>query len=81
MVIQQRLSTQLQKLLPGADNRSLLLNIRESLDSINMLQPSIQKIVRECYATSVRAAFLMSFGISIGAILCACLVREKKLPK
>jgi hypothetical protein len=57
------------------------MNIRESLGSINMLQPSVQKIVRHCYAISGRTAFLMSFGISIGAILYACLVREKKLPK
>jgi hypothetical protein len=81
MVIQTRLGIELRKALPGADNAALLVKIRESLKFIDTLPTNVQTVVRKCYASSVRVAFLMSLAVSIGAFFCSYFVKEKRMPK
>jgi hypothetical protein len=59
------LAIELNKSLPGSDNASLVQNIREILTFIDTLPSNVQATVRSCYASSVRDALLMSFGIAL----------------
>ena len=59
-VVQQSLKTLLrERLRSGEDAASIEKHVRESLDFIKTLEPRVQKIVRECYGTSVRNGFFL----------------------
>ena len=72
-IIQQSLRDQLREHLnSGKDAENIVKRVRESLDYIKTLEPSVQEAVRQCYANSTRNGFAFVLGIGCCAMLSSC---------
>ncbi|KAG4435853.1 hypothetical protein IFR05_008679 [Cadophora sp. M221] len=81
-VVQQSLRTRLRDSLEsGREADEIVEKVRQSLDFIKGLDPSVRRIVRACYQGATNAAFGMGIGIICLALVSACFIREKKLSK
>ena len=82
-VIQQALRHQLQRTLRNetANNNleDIIRHVRESLESIDLLEPKVQGIVRLCYEQATRWSFGIDFFLVIGAIVMSLRIREISL--
>ena len=72
-VIQQSLKMQLQASF-GRGNKvdDIVRNVRESLEFVKSLDPTVQKIVRDCYGTALRHGFIFMLSLVIGAAISSC---------
>ena len=76
-VVQQSLKDQLREHLnSGKDAGEIVKRIRESLDYVKTLEPAMQDVVRQCYATSTRNGFILILGIACCAVLSSCKWKE-----
>ena len=72
-VVQQSLRDQLREHLNhGKDAGEIEKRIRESLEYVKTLEPAMQDIVRQCYATSTSNGFIFVLGIACCAMLSSC---------
>lgn len=72
-VVQQSLRTQLrEQLSSGDDAEEIVRSVRESLDYIKTLKPTVQEAVRQCYASSTRNGFVFVFGIACCGMVSSC---------
>ena len=72
-VVQQSLRDQLREHLnSGKDAVEIVKRIRESLEYVKTLEPAMQDIVRQCYATSTRNGFIFVLGIACCAMISSC---------
>lgn len=72
-VVQQSLRTQLrEQLSSGDDAEEIVRSVRESLDYIKTLKPTVQEAVRQCYASSTRNGFVFMFGIACCGMVSSC---------
>ena len=72
-VVQQSLRAQLQEHLDSAkDAEEIVKRVRESLDYVKTLKPTVQEAVRQCYAHSTRNGFAFTFCIACCAMLSSC---------
>lgn len=72
-VIQQSLRSQLQEQLSsGKDADEIVRRVRESLDYVKTLNPTVQEAVRQCYASSTRNGFVFMFGIACCGMVSSC---------
>ena len=72
-VVQQRLKTLLHFRLPsGEDTDRIARSVRESLDFVKTLQPEMQVVVRESYASSIRMAYAIVIGVVAMSLLFSC---------
>ncbi|KAI9816059.1 MAG: hypothetical protein M1827_002051 [Pycnora praestabilis] len=79
-VAQQSLRNQLRdRLKSGEDAEDIVKNVRESLDYIRTLEPGVRELVRECYESATRAAFILTICIVAGAGISSWFIREKAL--
>lgn len=81
-VIQQKLRANLEtRLGSGKDAAKIEREVRRSLDYLNTLKPSIQKIVRESYGDAVRYGFGLMLIIVLGSAIASFFIREKRLSR
>lgn len=80
-VLQQVLRTRLAASLGDDTSRAREIEdgVRQSLDYIRGLEPSVADAVRGCYAVAVQYAFAPAAILALGAVLAAAFIREKKL--
>ena len=72
-IIQQSLRDQLREYLSsGKDVEEIMKRVRQSLDYVKTLEPSVRYNVRQCYAKSTRNGFVFTLGISCCAMLASC---------
>ena len=72
-VVQQSLRNQLREQLNNGRNvDEVVKRVRQSLDYINTLEPTVRKSVRQCFATSTRNGFVFVLGIACCAMLASC---------
>ena len=72
-VVQQSLRNQLQdRLKSSKDADKIVKRVRESLDYVKSLDPSIQDIVRSCYGVAVRNGFALMLVIVSFAMMSSC---------
>ena len=72
-VVQQSLKMELREHLGSGKEAALIeRHVRESLDYIKTLKPNLQIIVRECYGSSVRNAFIFAIVIASLAAMSSC---------
>ena len=72
-VVQQVLRTQLaHKLHDDEFGDQLAKQVRESLDAIRDLDPTIRDIVRDCYGRAVRAGYGLLIGFVVLSALSSC---------
>ena len=68
--VQQQLRVRLRDALgSGAEADAIVRNVRESLDYIRGLDPSVAQLVRQAYGESIRDGF----GLVCGLVVCACI--------
>ena len=58
---------------------SIVRHVRESLESIDLLAPKVQELVRRCYETATRRSFVIDFLLVMGAIVMSLRIPEKSL--
>ena len=69
-VVQQSLRNQLRdKLNSGRDADEIVRKVRESLDVIKTLEPTVAEIVRKCYGTATSHGFMLMTGIVACALI------------
>ena len=69
-VVQQSLRNQLQdKLHSGKDADEIVRKVRESLDVIKTLEPTVAGIVRNCYGIATSHGFMLMTGIVACALI------------
>ena len=72
-IVQQSLRSQLQEQLSsGKDAEEIVRRVRESLDYVKTLKPTVQEVVRQCYASSTRNGFVFMFGIACCGMVSSC---------
>ena len=72
-VVQQSLRDQLRdKLSSGRDADEVVRKVRESLDIIKTLEPSVAEIVIKCYGVATRYGFILMTGIVTCALMSSC---------
>ena len=72
-VVQQSLKDQLStRLQSGKDAAEIVDRVRESLDYVKTLEPTVREAVQRCYTVSTRHGFLFSLGISVCAMISSC---------
>ena len=72
-VVQQSLKIQLQASIEGGNEiDDTVRHIRESLEYVKGLDPSIQDIVRHCYGNALIHGFIFMFGLVICAAISSC---------
>lgn len=72
-VVQQSLMGQLREHLnSGKDAEEIVKRVRESLDYVKTLDPTVREAVRQCYASSTRNGFGFALGIACCAMLTSC---------
>jgi len=81
-VFNQALRAQLSRRLgSGKDAEEIAEKVRQSLEYLKELSPTIRAIVRESYAKSTNVAFGLQVILVFGAALAAWWIREKGLGK
>jgi len=81
-VVQQSLRNQLRdRLSSGKDADEIVRKVRESLDVIKTLKPTVAGIVRDCYGTATGHGFMLMTGIVACALISSFFIREKKLSR
>ncbi|RDL40614.1 MFS general substrate transporter [Venustampulla echinocandica] len=81
-VVQQSLRTKLRAALKsGKEADQIVEGVRESLDYIKLLEPSLRDVVRKCYQGAVSNAFGLSIGVVCGGLAVSLFIREKRLSK
>ncbi|MCJ1377353.1 hypothetical protein MMC17_000448 [Xylographa soralifera] len=81
-VVQQSLRNQLRdKLNSGRDVDEIVRKVRESLDVIKTLEPTVAMIVRKCYGTATSHGFMLMTGIVACALISSFFIRETKLSR
>lgn len=79
-VIQYALRNQLKTALLGhVDLETIIRQVRESLESIDKLQPKVQGTVRQCYEYATRWSFVIDALFVMGAVVMGLCIREKTL--
>lgn len=72
-IVQQSLKTQFRDhLSSGNDAEEMVRRVRESLDYIRTLNPTVQATVRQCYASSTGNGFLFVFGVACCGMVSSC---------
>ena len=72
-VVQQSLRNQLRdKLNSGRDADEIVRKVRESLDVIKTLEPTVAAIVRKCYGAATSHGFMLMTGIVACALMSSC---------
>jgi hypothetical protein len=81
-VVQQSLRTQLRERLGDGDKADEIVDrVRQSLDFIKGLEPSVREVVRKCYSGATRDGFGLMVGI-VGCAMCSSWwIRERRLSK
>ena len=78
----QTLRSRLQSRLgSGEDAEKIARAVRQSLEYLKELEPSIREAVRQAYAESTRTAFALQIVLASGAALSAWWIREAKLSR
>lgn len=79
-VIQYALRNRLRTALLGyVDLDTIIGQVRESLESIDRLDPKVQAIVRKCYEYATQWSFVVDFFLVMGAIAMGLCIQEKRL--
>lgn len=72
-IVQQSLRAQLQEHLNSGKNaEEIVKRIRESLDYVKTLQPTVREAVQQCFASSIRKGFFFVLGTGCCAMLASC---------
>ncbi|KZF26225.1 MFS general substrate transporter [Xylona heveae TC161] len=66
-VVQQSLRQHLQSSLTGKEAEKIMLRVRESLEYIKTLDPDVREVVRDSYARSTRAGFVLMLVILLAS--------------
>ena len=88
-VVNSALRSLLERSLPTSHGGSskaisaaeIAARVRNSLEYVRTLDPSLRAVVRDCYAKATRAGFGLQVVIVFGAAVSAWFIREKKLSK
>jgi len=84
-LLQQVLRTQLFARLPpdsaGGSAADIEERVRQSLDSINELEPAVAAVVRRCYQVATTAVFGANAVFLVLALVSACFIQEKRIGK
>ena len=70
-----------QTLSDHADVDIILQHVRESLEYIDTLDPSVREVVRMCYGTAMRVTFVVNFCLAIVSALTSWFINDKDLSK
>lgn len=80
--LRSSLASELPRLgLPESEALEIAGKVRESLEYLRQLEPSVREIVVDCYARSTRAAFTLQICLVAGAAISALFIKEKALGK
>ncbi len=80
--IQQQLRNSLEEALGnGKDAARLEKGVRQSLDFLRSLSPSIQALVRDAYGEAVTRGFAFMLAVALGATMASFFIQEKRLTR
>ena len=72
-VVQQSLRNQLRdRLSNGKDAEEIVRRVRQSLDYIKTLDPTVREVVRQCYGSATRTGFGLMIGIVALSMASSC---------
>ncbi|KAL2001551.1 hypothetical protein VTN02DRAFT_1601 [Thermoascus thermophilus] len=81
-VVQQLLRNRLRSALGGnKDIDRIVEGVRQSLDFIKTLDPTVARLVRSCYGWSTNLGFAFMIGVVFFALLSSFFIREKSLSR
>ena len=68
-----------QSLANNADVESIMKHVRESLDYIDTIDPSVAAVVRTCYANALRVAFTLNLCFAAVSVCTSWFIKDKDL--
>lgn len=81
-MVQQLLRNRLRSALGGnKDIDRIVEGVRQSLDFIKTLEPTVASIVRSCYGWSTNLGFAFMIGVVFFALFSSFFIREKSLSR
>jgi hypothetical protein len=81
-LIQNVLASNLPTALAGLANKEEVIDaIRHSVYALNELPPEAKAAAQAVYYDAIKAAFVLSVGMSVAAFLASLLIENKKLSR
>lgn len=68
-----------EALRSNSDSEGIVLHVRQNLYYINTLKPTVQLVVRRCFAIATRESFVANLVLVAGAVCASLFIRAKIL--